>query len=95
MLSSTSAKNVIGGKQSMGLTDTTIPKKDSKNAVIAQKGHPLITVSSLKDEERTRVINYSRVMGYHSPTHLWNTGKKGEWDDRRSKYFKLPKEFQQ
>ena len=77
-----------------------IPSKEDldqvvKNAPIAPNVLPLITVSSLKDEERTRVINYSRVMGYHSPTHLWNTGKKGEWDDRRSKYFKLPKEFQQ
>lgn len=41
----------------------------------------------LLESERTRTTIYSRVMGYHSPTHLWNHGKKSEWEDRRSAFF--------
>jgi len=27
-------------------------------------------------------------MGYFQPTTLWNTGKKGEWNDRHTSFFK-------
>lgn len=46
--------------------------------------------STLKDEERQRTTVYSRVMGYFSPTTLWNIGKKAEWEDRRSAFFVEP-----
>ena len=26
---------------------------------------------------------YSRIVGYLTPTHNWNTGKRQEWDDRQ------------
>lgn len=81
--------NVIGGKPFTNLTDTIIPKKDSKSAVIAQKGHPLITASSLRNEERQKCEVWSRVMGYHRPIAGYNIGKKQEFSERKN--FKEPK----
>jgi anaerobic ribonucleoside-triphosphate reductase len=43
------------------------------------------TDKRLKDEERTRVECWSRVMGYHRPVEFWNEGKKAEFAER--KYF--------
>ena len=40
----------------------------------------------LKDEERTRCEVLTRVIGYHRPVAWFNTGKKGEFYER--KYFK-------
>lgn len=37
----------------------------------------------LRDEDRTTVEVWSRVMGYHRPTMSWNIGKKGEWKARK------------
>lgn len=39
-------------------------------------------VQKLKDEERTRCEVWSRVMGYHRPTHMFNPGKQQEHEDR-------------
>lgn len=36
----------------------------------------------LKDEERTRVECWTRVMGYHRPVSAFNRGKKQEHRDR-------------
>jgi anaerobic ribonucleoside-triphosphate reductase-like protein len=46
------------------------------------------TVSSvasvaLKDEERQRCEVWTRVMGYHRPVSSFNTGKKGEFNERQ------------
>ncbi len=37
----------------------------------------------LKDEERTRCEVWTRVMGYHRPVASFNTGKQGEFHERR------------
>ena len=39
----------------------------------------------LKDEERQKCENWTRVMGYFRPVDGWNIGKKQEFADR--KYF--------
>ena len=38
---------------------------------------------TLTDSERTPCEVWSRVMGYHRPVSGWNTGKQGEWEERR------------
>ncbi|WP_072319250.1 anaerobic ribonucleoside-triphosphate reductase [Sinomicrobium oceani] len=43
------------------------------------------TKLSAGDEERTRCLVYTRVMGYHRPVESFNTGKKGE--HRQRTYF--------
>ena len=40
----------------------------------------------LKDEERQPCEVWTRVMGYHRPVSSFNTGKKGEYYER--KYFR-------
>lgn len=40
---------------------------------------------SLADDERQRCEIWTRVMGYHRPVSSFNTGKKGEFHER--KYF--------
>ena len=85
---SSSTENVITGGHYMD--NLTIKTKDSRIAPIAQKCLPSITVSSLKDEERTRCSIWSRVMGYHRPVSYYNIGKKQEFADRLN--FKEPKE---
>jgi len=37
----------------------------------------------LKDEERTRVEVWTRVMGYHRPVSAFNTGKQSEHRERK------------
>lgn len=37
----------------------------------------------LKDEERQPCEIWTRVMGYHRPLASFNTGKKGEYAERR------------
>jgi Anaerobic ribonucleoside-triphosphate reductase len=37
----------------------------------------------LKDEERQPCEVWTRVMGYHRPVSSFNTGKKGEYHERR------------
>ena len=37
----------------------------------------------LRDEERQRCEVWTRVMGYHRPVSSFNTGKKGEFNERR------------
>ncbi len=37
----------------------------------------------LDDSERTRCEIWTRVMGYHRPVASFNTGKQGEFDERR------------
>jgi len=34
-------------------------------------------------EKRTKCIVYTRVMGYHRPVESFNTGKKGEHQERK------------
>ena len=38
---------------------------------------------ALKDEERQPCEIWTRVMGYHRPMSSFNTGKKGEYHERR------------
>ena len=35
------------------------------------------------DSERTRCEIWTRVMGYHRPVSSFNTGKQGEFNERR------------
>ncbi len=37
----------------------------------------------LRDDERQRCEVWTRVMGYHRPVSSFNTGKKGEFNERR------------
>lgn len=37
---------------------------------------------AIANEERTPCEVYTRVMGYYRPTSMFNTGKKGEFDER-------------
>ncbi len=37
----------------------------------------------LHDSERQRCEVWTRVMGYHRPVASFNTGKKGEFSERR------------
>ena len=49
------------------------------------------TKEQLLDEhesERTRCTVYTRVMGYHRPVETFNTGKQGEFKER--KHFREP-----
>jgi hypothetical protein len=38
---------------------------------------------SLSDDERQRCEIWTRVMGYHRPVSSFNTGKKGEFNERQ------------
>ncbi|MCW5634068.1 MAG: hypothetical protein KIT17_12105 [Rubrivivax sp.] len=44
---------------------------------------PTPTVVTLTDAERQRCEVWTRVMGYHRPVASFNTGKKGEFCERR------------
>jgi anaerobic ribonucleoside-triphosphate reductase len=44
-----------------------------------------MTRDDLDESERTRVEQWTRVMGYHRPVSAWNPGKQQEHKDR--KYF--------
>lgn len=35
------------------------------------------------EEQRTKCIVYTRVMGYHRPVESFNIGKKGEHQERK------------
>lgn len=35
-------------------------------------------------EKRQKVVCYSRVVGWYTPTKNWNNGKKSEWKDRKT-----------
>lgn len=48
----------------------------------AKTNHARVTLS---DEERQPCEIWTRVMGYHRPVSSFNTGKKGEFHER--KYF--------
>lgn len=48
-----------------------------------------MTIDDLKDEERTRCEQWSRVMGYHRPVSQYNPGKQQEFEDRT--VFKEPR----
>lgn len=41
------------------------------------------TTVTLSDDERQRCEVWTRVMGYHRPVASFNTGKKGEFAERR------------
>ncbi len=41
------------------------------------------TSAMLRDEERQRCEVWTRVMGYHRPVSSFNTGKQGEFAERR------------
>lgn len=41
------------------------------------------TRPQLDDSERTRCEIWTRVMGYHRPVSSFNTGKQGEFNERR------------
>lgn len=43
----------------------------------------IATEIELKDEERQPCEVWTRVMGYHRPVASFNTGKKGEYAERR------------
>ena len=42
-----------------------------------------VEVVQLSDEERQPCEVWTRVMGYHRPVASFNTGKKGEHEERR------------
>lgn len=44
---------------------------------------PTQTRPQLEDSERTRCEIWTRVMGYHRPVSSFNTGKQGEFNERR------------
>ena len=46
------------------------------------------TISPLQDDERQRCEVWTRVMGYHRPVSSFNTGKQGEFHERR--FFREP-----
>lgn len=49
------------------------------------------TEVTLADDERQRCEVWTRVMGYHRPVSSFNTGKKGEFAERR--YFEEQRAF--
>ena len=46
----------------------------------------LAAPTTLDDTERTRCEVWTRVMGYHRPAASFNTGKRGEFEERQ--YFR-------
>ncbi len=50
---------------------------DGDEAVIEQE-------KEFKNRGRTRVVCYSRIVGYLSPINQWNKGKQAEWKDRKT-----------
>ena len=42
-----------------------------------------LAASSLAESSRTRCEVWTRVMGYHRPVSSFNTGKKGEFKERK------------
>ena len=53
------------------MTTTTLARPQCGSAV------------ALRDDERQRCEVWTRVMGYHRPVSSFNTGKKGEFAERR------------
>jgi hypothetical protein len=53
------------------MTTITLPETTRRPAV------------TLADDERQRCEIWTRVMGYHRPVSSFNTGKKGEFAERR------------
>ena len=49
---------------------------------IPLNAHQVLDKPLLADEERQRCEVWTRVMGYHRPVASFNTGKKGEFDER-------------
>lgn len=43
---------------------------------------PIGVTATLADSERQRCEVWTRVMGYHRPASSFNTGKKGEFQER-------------
>jgi len=41
------------------------------------------TQTALDEQQRTRCEVWTRVMGYHRPVSSFNTGKQGEFNERR------------
>jgi len=39
--------------------------------------------TALDEQQRTRCEVWTRVMGYHRPVSSFNTGKQGEFNERR------------
>ncbi len=56
---------------------------------ISQPASPAPQVIILSDAERQPCEVWTRVMGYHRPFSSFNTGKKGEFNERT--YFNEPK----
>ena len=54
------------------------------NDMVVMESEPE-TVVTLSDDERQPCEIWTRVMGYHRPVSSFNTGKKGEFHER--KYF--------
>lgn len=57
-------------------TDTTLTRATARNPEAAAD-------IALRDDERQRCEVWTRVMGYHRPVASFNTGKKGEFAERR------------
>lgn len=51
--------------------------------VIEQTVAPAESCIEIHDSERTRCEIWTRVMGYHRPVSSFNTGKQGEFNQRR------------
>ncbi|MFC5431187.1 anaerobic ribonucleoside-triphosphate reductase [Paraburkholderia sp.] len=50
---------------------------------IAQSAEARHAAITLSDEERQPCEIWTRVMGYHRPVSSFNTGKKGEFHERK------------
>lgn len=48
-----------------------------------QRQTETVARTQLDDSERTRCEIWTRVMGYHRPVSSFNTGKQGEFKERR------------
>lgn len=72
----------------MNLTD--LPRTATVDGVppdtAPSAGH--LALAPLDDARRTRCEVWTRVMGYHRPTTSFNTGKQGEFMERR--FFREP-----
>jgi hypothetical protein len=69
----------------MNATDhLTLPTNTAAPGRGAPAGSPADAAAiDLRDEERQRCEVWTRVMGYHRPVASFNTGKKGEFAERR------------
>jgi hypothetical protein len=67
----------------MNATDRLIPPPAAAGQCVPDGAPADAAAIGLTDEERQRCEVWTRVMGYHRPVASFNTGKKGEFAERR------------